>query len=144
MIREIKFKAITKNKKELWEGYYIYSGYENKHFIVQNAIDNNEPNGSISFAHFVEVEKETISQFTGILDGNKCDIYENDFVKFRPNYTNKPVGEQIGLVVFYDNQWTLQVNEYYYSISEETDEFYCYSEIVGNLFRNPDILNQPI
>ncbi len=114
--RKIKFRAYdTINKKFTDSGIYL-------------------SNTTLELDSIVGIN---IMQFTGLKDGGGNDIYENDFVKFRPNYTDKPTGETVGLIVFYDNQWMLQANDCYYSISEETDEFYCYSEIVGNIYENP-------
>jgi len=84
----------------------------------------------------------TLMQFIGLKDGEKLDIYENDLVEFRANYTNKPCGYLIGQVVFYQNSWMLKVNDDYYSILEETDEFYCYSRVIGNIYKNPELLTK--
>jgi uncharacterized phage protein (TIGR01671 family) len=127
-MREIKFRA--------WD----YHAILDKH--IMRSHEEISSNCLKYVTDNVSFPNRQIMQFTGLKDGGGNEIYEFDFVKFRPNYTSKPTGEQIGLIVFYENQWMLQVNEYYYSISEETDEFYCYSEVVGNPFENPDILTQ--
>lgn len=124
-MREIKFRAwnIPNN-----------SMYQN----VENGVlaQNNEGKLilGVSFGQLSKDSGSVLMQFTGLKDGGENEIYELDFVRFRPNYTSKSTGEKIGLVVFYENQWMLKVNDDHYSIAEETDEFYCYSEIVGNLY----------
>jgi uncharacterized phage protein (TIGR01671 family) len=127
MNREIKFRA--------WNSI-SNSMYNN----VENGVSAFNEKGkfyvSLTLNQIAKDLNSVLMQFTGLKDGGGNDVYEFDFVKFRPNYTNKPTGETVGLVVFNDNQWMLRVNEYYYSISEETDEFYAYSEVVGNLYES--------
>ena len=57
MIKPKQYKAKSVFKGEDWEGYYIYSGYTNKHFIVQNAV---ETKIGMAFAHFDELDPETL------------------------------------------------------------------------------------
>lgn len=133
MNREIKFRGISTYTHDWVKGGYLRTVFKDKSddHRIYPLLYNISPH---------EIKPETLSQFTGLKDGGGNEIYENDFVKFRPNYTNKPIQESIGLVVFNNNQWMLKVSEYYYSISEETDEFYCYSEVVGNINQNPNML----
>lgn len=61
------YKGRSKHNGEWWEGYYIYSSYEDKHFIVQNAVKsiNNDKTGGFSFAHFTEVYPDTV-EYIGV------------------------------------------------------------------------------
>lgn len=55
----VKHKAKSVYNGEEWEGFYVYSQYEDKHFIVQDAVKNLNGSG-YSFAHWAEVDPETI------------------------------------------------------------------------------------
>ena len=58
--QKIRFKGKAYHKGEWWTGFYIYSSYEKKHYIVQDAIETGQKNGSVSFAHFAEVDPSTL------------------------------------------------------------------------------------
>lgn len=70
MKRKIKFKGKTK-EKNVWV-YGFYYNLENK----ESYIMTESPLGLIH----CEVRPETVSQFTGLLDDNDREIYENDRV----------------------------------------------------------------
>lgn len=94
-------------------------------------------NGIVSLP---EEEGWEYMRFTGLVDGKGKDIYEGDVVEFRANYSSKPCGYMKGKIVFNDLQWMIKNEHGYYSISDETDEFYYKSEVIGNVFENPEIL----
>ena len=87
------------------------------------------------------VDPKTLGGFTGLHDKNGKEIYEGDVVSFVANYSSKPCGYMNGMVEFKDLQWLLTNKNGSYSIMEETDEFYAKSEIVANIYENPEFLN---
>ena len=60
--KPIKYRAQSIFNHEWWEGYYIYSKYTNSHFIVQDAVRLDKPNGSMAFAHFAQVDPKTLTE----------------------------------------------------------------------------------
>ncbi len=47
-----------------------------------------------------------------------------------------------GVVEFYGNEWVIKNENEYYSIQEETDEFYYKSKVIGNIYENKELLNE--
>jgi len=75
MEREIEFKGKSILDNEWWIGFYIYSSYDDKHYIVQNSIITGNKKQFVNFAHFAEVDPKTISQYTGLRDGTRTEEF---------------------------------------------------------------------
>lgn len=137
--REIKFRGKSKFNNEWWYGYYIYSSYEDKHYIVQNAIDNNSPNGSVSFSHFSEIYPESIGQLWNPSEG--LYFYTGDLFTAicSPSGSNKKIerickidfdGRGMNVSVWYKKEWW-----HYGSMNFTT------FKKIGNIHENPELLN---
>lgn len=80
-------------------------------------------------------EDTVFMQFTGLLDKNGKEIYEGDIIKF-------PDG--IAVVNFNEGSFVLEGVESFYKISIRYNFTYHIKscEVVGNIYENPELLNQ--
>ena len=133
MNREILFKAKRKDNGEWVEGYYVYC--RKRHYILpvlNKAIGFDEREGE-----WVEVDPDTICQYTGGRDKYHTKIWENDICKVNTQNIDKEDGYFVvqwdaetlrfvltgnGLVFDFDNLRMEQV------------------EVIGNVFDNPELL----
>lgn len=137
-MREILFRAKIKDTDEWVEGYYAMMGKENliRHYIVQNCALTglfSDPEENMYF-NDVEIDPETLCQYTGLKDKNGNRIWENDIVR---------LGEDEDLLIKWSERyagWCLQQNKWMFEhfFGETVDEGTC--EVVGNIFDNPELL----
>ena len=140
MNREILFKAKRKDWKELpkeqwWvEGYYVYC--RKRHYILpvlNKAIGFDEREDE-----WIEIDPDTLCQYTGLTDKNGKKIWENDILcgrldeEYSENITYKKVVWDMN--GFYTKEEC--------SIDfEPLDEFDAeHFETCGNIFDNPELL----
>ena len=78
-------------------------------------------------------------QFTGLLDKNGKEIYEGDLMEGKEGYK-----DGILKVVFERGRWNLEyINGKPFDDSGECDlSDYSWTEVVGNIFENPELLNE--
>ena len=153
-MRQYKFRAKSTNKSEWWEGFYVYSEYEDKHFIVQNAVHApyHETSGAWCFAHFTEINPDTIGQYTGLKDSEGQEIYEGDIIVIPDTYPyyDQGVINYVGVVemIFGCWQYVLHcVNPLKRGISDGINDIIdsdgdggAKFKIIGNIHENKDLL----
>lgn len=136
-MRQILFKAKRTDNGEWVEGYYVYC--RKRHYILpvlNKAIGFDEREDE-----WVEVDPNTICQFTGLTDKNGKKIWENDIVRDKTgdifriywseqllNYSAKCVKSTFS--VFINQKWDLGT-----LLKSQIDV-----EVCGNIFDNPDLL----
>lgn len=82
-----------------------------------------------------EVMPETVGQFTGFVDKNKKRIFEDDILA--STYEEENVVHE--LVLWYNNGWHIRWKQAEPDVIWQQD-MDRYSEIVGNLWDNPELL----
>jgi len=129
-MREIKFRAWDKEKKEMFNDIWI---------------DGN----------FINMPEYIVMQFTGLKDKNGKEIYEGDIIESRLNnyiwrYEIKSLegfGNSLYKVTRYRNFRIDEFNEYVMKdcfVNEGRSELIGIetSEIIGNVYENPELLKK--
>ena len=137
-MREILFRAKQIDDGEWVEGYYAMMGKGNliRHYIVQNCaltglFKNPEDN---MYFNDVEIDPETLCQYTGMVDRNGKRIWENDIVKHE-------VSDTIGTVKWYQEDYVgWCVDDIVIDEQQFTDEMWNECEVIGNIFDHPELL----
>lgn len=138
MNREILFKAKRLDNGEWVEGCYQkrfdLDGSE-KHFIFWSK--------SYTVWECVEIDSDTLCQYTGLTDKNGKRIWENDIVKCK-KYICGNFGDyciEVGYAEMKHGAFGLHriKNDAYYRPFKDWLEDYEY-EVVGNIFDNPELL----
>jgi uncharacterized phage protein (TIGR01671 family) len=139
-MREIKFRAWDKEKKEMFYNFCI----SNTGGWFGNDKDDDEDN---LFDHY-DFDKIEIMQYTGLKDKNGKEVYEGDVVKVLDGtllLLNRdwidPKKEEITCqVVFYRGCFVLQtlnINPYYIDLYKDGR---YYLEVIGNIYESPELL----
>lgn len=135
MNRAILFKAKRLDDGEWVEGGYFSEPYTEKKFIIcWNSF-------GLGFNEFIEVDPDTLCQYTGLTDKNGEKIWENDIVRDKTgdifriywseqllNYSAKCVKSTFS--VFINQKWDLGT-----LLKSQIDV-----EVYGNVFDNADLL----
>ena len=135
MNRQILFKAKKKDNGEWVEGGYLSEPYTDKKYIVRwNSF-------GIGFNEFIEVNPDTLCQYTGLTDKNGQKIWENDIVSINAYSYYEPEDDYFGVVKYSskDACWCLcgevsdVICECFGSYTTEINKH-------GNIFDNPELL----
>jgi uncharacterized phage protein (TIGR01671 family) len=128
MNREMKFRGKRTDKNELIYGGVSYTKFKSTFFI--NTFDSSD------CMIMLEVEPNSVGQFTGLKDKNGFEIYEGDIVKG---------GSRI-MQVF----WQIEVCQFWLIWKDKNASRYepltinsaeCI-EIIGNICENPELLTK--
>lgn len=143
MAREILFKAKRRDNGEWVEGYYVKS-VEGYYIVVPNKEESIWGEGKI-----IEIEPNTLCQYTGFTDKNGNKIWENDVVKkhFYTDYDAFANSEEyVGVVKFIDCAWVVETVREKNKCIRPIFEAMAYSqdvkyfEVIGNAIDNPELL----
>ena len=156
-MREILFKAKRIDNGEWVEGYY--EKYNNRHYINKETDRLNT--GGYPIREFIEVDENTICQYTGLTDKNGKRIWENDILRGNNDDRDliKVVFGEFGVIDVNSLEVVENVIGLHYEVIptdhlSRTEPFclsmpitssyinYCSFEVIGNIFDNKELLER--
>ena len=145
-MREILFRAKRIDDSEWVEGYYAMMGKGNliRHYIVQNCALTGlfeDPEDNMYF-NDVEIDPETLCQYTGKTDETGKKIYDKDIVGFIDlTSTESGYSEHscVGEVVWGKEECCFHVTN---RLSAESWEVLDECKVVGNVFDDKELLEE--
>lgn len=143
MSREILFKAKRKDNGEWVEGNFITNERNENQKYIGYIFD--EHNGVVEDFDIVEVDPETLCQYTGLTDKNGRKIWENDIVTITLECDDYLIPSETGIVEYSYGQYELKVKapdgqEAYSNLINKLSETPFEIEKLGNVFDNPELL----
>ena len=126
------FKAKRIDNNEWVEGYYVKC--RGKHYILQ-AYNENGYDERWELSDWIEINSETLCEFTGLCDKNGNKIFENDILDY---WENGKENIKQRLKVFYENGQFV-VDHYAINLLNSRN---MSSEIIGNIFDNKELLGE--
>ena len=145
-MREILFRAKRIDDGEWVEGYYAMMGKGNliRHYIVQNCALTGlfeDPEDNMYF-NDVEIDPETLCQYTGKTDETGKKIYDKDIVGFIDlTSTESGYSEHscVGEVLWDEEECCFHVTD---RLSAESWEVLNECKVIGNVFDDKELLEE--
>ena len=146
-MREILFRAKQVNNGEWVEGYFAIGKWyldEKERYAILPIDLCFYPHCEIN--EWIEIDPETVCQYTGMVDKNGNRIWENDIISINTYDYMEPQEDFFGRVVYLEKWacWCIQPPEEEKFIplcecegSYQTDRF-----VEGNIFDNPELWKQ--
>ena len=124
-MRDIKFRGKFLDDTSEWlYGNYVYIEDDVFHHKIA------DKSGLL-----LDIDNNTIGQYTGLKDKNGKEIYEGDIVKV---FTNKEW--RIGKIIYEHSEFTIDVTNNKDLKYGRTSIIENLTEVIGNIYDNPELL----
>lgn len=127
-MREIEFRGKRKDIGKWICGNLIYDNISGKYWIDLSINESEKINGGLHI-YAVEVDPETVGQYTGLKDKNGIKIYEGDIIQ---QYNVKANG----IVIYKYGQFGINGLEMFWNIHSSQ------TKVIGNIHDNPELLER--
>lgn len=87
----------------------------------------------------IEVEPETVGQYTGLCDKNGTKIFERDIVKQTMTVNGETIQKVADIIYNDGSYWLSYSNNQIFKLSQNTVDIYKL-EVIGNLYDNHELL----
>lgn len=124
-MREYKFRGKDKERDWIYGSLYR-DNLQNCWYITDNETEIG-----------IEVEENTIGQYTGLKDKNKKEIYEGDILKINVDRACVKWNDKYGYFQL------VPIGDYYFDsdvIGQALE--YVEAEVIGNIYDNPELLEE--
>ena len=133
-MREILFKAKRLDNGEWVEGSLLQTtAVSLKSFIIESSCYTFD---KWDWNECVQVDTDTICQYTGLTDKNGNKIWENDVVEI-------PTENGWFIIEWSDTEAKWQMNNESDNFIVDFDNYWSYQvEVIGNIFDNPELIER--
>lgn len=131
-MRKLLCKAKRLDNQKWIKGFYVF--YKKRHFIISIYGHDGDSNKRIKW---IEIDSNTLCQFTGLQDKHKTMIWENDIIcnQYDDGFPEK---DTIAIIVWHNLGWRMKERSSIETIDESADIQNC--EVIGNIFDNPELV----
>ena len=139
MQREIKFRGKRLDNGEWAYGAFVPDELEQTHgkMVTWGFIRRYRPNQTVESVEMIEVDRNTVGQYTGLHDKNGKEIYEGDIVKL---CDTNPILFRVEIILARYGYKTV------FKLLDDGTIAQCYfldkCEVVGNIHDNPELLKE--
>ena len=145
-MREIKFRGKRVDNGEWVFGSFVPVALEGSNGDLISCGFIRRHNRGIGKMETIEVDRETVGQFTGLHDKNGKEIYEGDVLRFNGEYPmnldswmGRRFWEKTGYVYYDDKESRFTCTE----MGNQVSTSYwiaCSKEVIGNIYEHPELL----